>query len=412
MAIQDVHNDRQLVRAFAAIETTPGTAAVADFVLLGDMVINETRPLSDVASFAGTYAQDYAVVYGPKDIGGTYSEPLTYEGLANTARLALAAGPTGVSDAQTTPSYLYTYNHNMTASTRQSASIYYGFPELLFLCTGARFSAFNVSCDIDDANASWMLNVPTIYASSKDIYLRQEGTATTATSTVITDTAMSIGTTQYVGGYIHIIGGTGKDQVRQIVSHTATAVTTAAWTVTPAIGSTFMLVGPTPALSVPSYRTIAAADTQVFIDDYTGGTIGTTDESDRVISWNVGFEWPIQPKRFQGSGDGYDAKTGAGAIRVAGSIRMEFDSPKEYERFIGKEEVRLRFKQTDTQLINTSPATYRTAQIDVFKAALEAPAFDYRNSNMTQTINFRGYVDSVEGIIERVIVRTATSALP
>ena len=103
MAIQDVHNDRQLVRAFAAIETTPGTAAVADFVLLGDMVINETRPLSDVASFAGTYAQDYAVVYGPKDIGGTYSEPLTYEGLANTARLALAAGPTGVSDAQTTP---------------------------------------------------------------------------------------------------------------------------------------------------------------------------------------------------------------------------------------------------------------------------------------------------------------------
>jgi hypothetical protein len=31
---------------------------------------------------------------------------------------------------------------------------------------------------------------------------------------------------------------------------------------------------------------------------------------------------------------------------------------------------------------------------------------------MTQTINFRGYVDSVEGIIERVIVRTATSALP
>jgi hypothetical protein len=131
-----------------------------------------------------------------------------------------------------------------------------------------------------------------------------------------------------------------------------------------------------------------------------------------VISWNVGIEWPIQPKRFQGSGDGYDAKTGAGAIRVAGSIRMEFDSPKEYERFIGKEEVRLRFKQTDTQLINTSPATYRTAQIDVFKAALEAPAFDYRNSNMTQTINFRGYVDSVEGIIERVIVRTATAALP
>jgi hypothetical protein len=412
MAIQDVHNDRQLVRAFAGVETTAATAVAADFVLLGDMNITSTRPLSDVPSFAGTYAKDYTVVYGPQDIGGTYSEPLTYEGFANTARLALATGPAGVSDAQTTPSYLYTYNHSMTTPTRQSASVYYGFPELLFLCTGVRFPQYNISCDIDDANAAWMLNVPTLYASTKDLYLRVEGTATAATSTTVTDTAQALGTTAYVGGWIHIIGGTGKDQVRQIVSHTATVITTAAWTVTPTAGSTFLLVGPTPALTVPSYRTIAAADTQVFVDDYVGGTIGTTDESDRVISWNVGFDWPIQPKRFQGSGDGYDAKTGNGTITVAGSIRMEFDSPKEWERFIGKEEVKLRFKQTDTQLINTSPATYRTAQIDVFRAAWEAPTYDYRNSNQTQTLNFRGYVDPTENVIVRHIVRTATSALP
>jgi hypothetical protein len=31
---------------------------------------------------------------------------------------------------------------------------------------------------------------------------------------------------------------------------------------------------------------------------------------------------------------------------------------------------------------------------------------------MTQTLNFRGYVDSVENIYSRYIVRTATSALP
>ena len=66
-----------------------------------------------------------------------------------------------------------------------------------------------------------MLNVPTIYASSKDIYLRVEGTATAATSTVVTDSALALGASAYVGGYIHLIGGTGKDQVRQIVSHTA-----------------------------------------------------------------------------------------------------------------------------------------------------------------------------------------------
>jgi hypothetical protein len=412
MAIINVANDRQLVRAFAGIETTAGTSVAADFVLMGDLSMTETRPLSDIASFAGTYAQDYTVVYGPKDIGGTYSEPLTYEGLANTARLALASGPTGVSDAQTTPSYLYTYNHGMTAPTRQSASVYYGFEEMPFLCTGVRFPAYNISCDIDDANAAWMLNVPTIYAGTKDLYMRYEGTATAGTATTLTDSGATWTVNAYQGGWVHIIGGTGKDQAREIASNTATALTVATWDVNPSAGSIYLLTGPMPSLTVPSYRTIAAENTQVFVDDYTGGTIGTTDESDRVISWNVGFEWPIQPKRFQGSGDGYDAKTGNGAIRVAGSIRMEFDSPKEFERFIGKEEVRLRFKQTDTQLINTSPATYRTAQIDVFKAALEAPAYDYRNSNMTQTINFRGYVDSTEGIIERIAVRTATSALP
>jgi hypothetical protein len=412
MAIINVANDRQLVRAFAGIETTAGTSVAADFVLMGDLTMTETRPLSDIASFAGTYAQDYTVVYGPKDIGGTYSEPLTYEGLANTARLALASGPTGVSDAQTTPSYLYTYNHGMTAPTRQSASVYYGFEEMPFLCTGVRFPAYNISCDIDDANAAWMLNVPTIYAGTKDLYMRYEGTATAGTATTLTDSGATWTVNAYQGGWVHIIGGTGKDQAREIASNTATALTVATWDVNPSAGSIYLLTGPMPSLTVPSYRTIAAENTQVFVDDYTGGTIGTTDESDRVISWNVGFEWPIQPKRFQGSGDGYDAKTGNGAIRVAGSIRMEFDSPKEFERFIGKEEVRLRFKQTDTQLINTSPATYRTAQIDVFKAALEAPAYDYRNSNMTQTINFRGYVDSTEGIIERIAVRTATSALP
>jgi hypothetical protein len=257
-----------------------------------------------------------------------------------------------------------------------------------------------------------MLNVPTIYAGTKDLYMRYEGTATAGTATTLTDSGATWTVNAYQGGWVHIIGGTGKDQAREIASNTATALTVATWDVNPSAGSIYLLTGPMPSLTVPSYRTIAAENTQVFVDDYTGGTIGTTDESDRVISWNVGFEWPIQPKRFQGSGDGYDAKTGNGAIRVAGSIRMEFDSPKEFERFIGKEEVRLRFKQTDTQLINTSPATYRTAQIDVFKAALEAPAYDYRNSNMTQTINFRGYVDSTEGIIERIAVRTATSALP
>jgi len=67
------------------------------------------------------------------------------------------------------------------------------------------------------------------------------GKATSATSTVLTNTNAALGTDTYKLAYIRIIRGTGIGQVRQITSHSATAVTTAAWDITPDSTSEYVI---------------------------------------------------------------------------------------------------------------------------------------------------------------------------
>lgn len=413
MAIANVHNDQQLVRAFAGTETTAGTAVTPTFPLLGAFQLTKTRALSDIASYAGTYMSNYTPVYGPTDLGGSYGQPLTFEAFATLPRYALAASPTPVSDGAVTPGYTRTFNHNTASRLSDAMTVIHGFKEMPFVAAGVRLPAFNINCDVDATEAAWVLNVPTLYATSDDLYMYRTGTATAATTTTVT-TGVAATLNAYALGWIHIIKGTGAGQAREIVSNTAPGVYTVSPAFSPAPDNTsvYILTGPMPAISIPDYETINAESTQTFIDDYTGGTIGTTDDSARVISWNVGFEWPVLSKRFQGStAGGYDAKTGNGPIVVAGSIRMEFDSPKEYKRFVDRGLLKIRHKQVGS-IIDTATSTRKLAQIDVFRAALEAPTWDFRNSNQTINIPYRGYVDSVEGIYERLVSKTALATLP
>lgn len=83
------------------------------------------------------------------------------------------------------------------------------------------------------------------------------GTATSGTTTTLTDTNLAMTTNQYAGAYIRIFDGTGDGQIRQIVSNTSTAFTVATW-IAPDTTSRYVVYGTdvwttttgTPGLSV------------------------------------------------------------------------------------------------------------------------------------------------------------------
>lgn len=416
MAIISVANDVQLERVAAVTETTPGGGGIPTFLLPGTFSLVESRPLADIDNYNGTYMQDDQVVFGPTDISGSYGQNLSFEKLALLPRYSMCQAPTPVSDGNPTPGFTYTYNHDTNRATRQSFAAQYGFEEIPFFSTGIRIPQLSISCDTDDAQASWKVNSPTLFATSKDLLGKFRGTATGATATTLTMTGAGWTLNQFQGGWIHITKGTGRDQAFEIASNTGTGPPANTITIVgtfspvPDTTSQFTLVTAMASPSASSDESINAEGTKTFIDDY-GSPIGTTDDSFRVISWNADWDWPVSPKRFQGNVGGYDAKTGNGPMRMTGSLRMEFDSPKEYNRFKDRGAVSIRHRQTGT-VISASPLTNKLAQIDIFKAVLEGPTMDARNFNRTITIPWRAYRDATENHLARLIAKTAQASLP
>jgi len=113
------------------------------------------------------------------------------------------------------------------------------------------------------------------------------GTATAGTATTLTNSGAAWGTTQYVGKWVEITGGTGIGQTRKIASHTATALTVASWTTTPDTTSTYQIIEPkfvftiTPPKNVKMIGSnITSGDTYIWVkgieDLYPGQTINIT----------------------------------------------------------------------------------------------------------------------------------------
>lgn len=88
---------------------------------------------------------------------------------------------------------------------------------------------------IDDARATnYTPTTPAQWSASNT------GTATSGTTSSITDTSKTFVVNALAGQWVHIVGGTGSGQARLIVSNTATALTiTPNWTVSPAAGSQY-----------------------------------------------------------------------------------------------------------------------------------------------------------------------------
>jgi len=67
------------------------------------------------------------------------------------------------------------------------------------------------------------------------------GTATAGAATTITDSSKTWTTNAYAGYAVYIYSGTGKGQIREIVSNTATALTVATWATNPDATSKYII---------------------------------------------------------------------------------------------------------------------------------------------------------------------------
>src|SRR5690606_15080453 len=136
----------------------------------------------------------------------------------------------------------------------------------------------------------------------------------------------------------------------------------------------------------------------VFIDPL-GGTIGTTEIQDRIISTNVTVSNARTPKRFLDNGKNeISAKTGRGARLVSGQIRVEFDRFDEYNRWETLDGFSLRIYQ-EGSVIDATEGTVKYAQIDVPVCYFSTPTEDARENNMTMTLPWWGFLPDSDPII-------------
>lgn len=75
--------------------------------------------------------------------------------------------------------------------------------------------------------------------------VQDSGTAESGTSTTLTDTDQTWTTDEHAGRTVHITGGTGAGQVREIASNTSDTLTVeTAWDTTPDATSTYQILSP------------------------------------------------------------------------------------------------------------------------------------------------------------------------
>jgi hypothetical protein len=406
-----VPNESALRRAYAGTQDFYDTPVAPTFKLYGQMVINSTRQITESDDRAGTRFVDYEPTYGPWTADGTYQVNLSYEDLAILPRYAVRGGISGVSDANTTPSYLYSYTTPAVTNELEAMTVEHSFPGIPERAETVMFNDFTISADADDAQAVWKWN-GNLWVRFSGPLTGESGTATAGTTTSLTMTGAGWTIDEWAGAYVYIRSGAREGDAVEVASNTADTLTfsnTLAAAI--AAGDEFDISGVfTSGITDRSRTLIKGPGTTVYIDDE-AGTIGTT-EYPKWISWSVTYQNNLSSKRFGSDIDRVSDKVGLGIAKVTGQIRLEFDDPLEYQHFSDGDMRRIRIQQTDTTLVNTSPATYRQATIDVPLAAWSQVTKDERGSNITATFAFVGFVDTTAGYPVRFQSLVPMAALP
>jgi hypothetical protein len=406
-----IPNSVALKRAYAGTEAQAGVPVVPTARWYGDLVLNPKRSMSDREEYAGTYFGDYVAVFGPWEVDGTYEQTLTYEDLTMLLRYGLTGSVTGVSDGNGAPGYLYSHKPSPDTVDLDAATIEFGNPGMPWIASCVFFDEFTIKGDIDNADGAWIWSSK-VKACTHDLKTATTGAATGGTTSTVVKSAAGWTTNQFQGGYVRMLTGTAGNigQVRRVLSNDATTLTIAGlFPAVVASGDTFEVSAIfTPSVPDRSRETIDAPGTVLYIDP---GTIGTTQQLGRFISFEVTWMNNAKLKRFMENRFSYAPRIDQGKKRVRGQIRMEFDNRDQYDAWKAGLSRKIRIKQTGSQ-INLSPATNKYAQIDILNARWSEITVDTRDNNITCTWGFKGLVDTTAQSPIQIDVKHAVAVNP
>jgi hypothetical protein len=387
MPILAVPNETELSSLMLATEGTPGvfqtpTKRMAlDFTAVpGVGAVKRSQDATGGYDRTANIRREFA------DPSGTIGGAATYQELAILSKYAVKGGVTGTDDGNTVHGYTYNFVPAFNADDMNTFSALYGVDGLPWQATGVRLDEFNISGDATSADNQWQIGGTPFLKEAKR-YEGFQGISTGLTTTTLTMTGAGWTVNAHQGAYVFLDYGTGTGLVRQIASNTATALTFE--TAIPTPGSTtipFYISGLYPSLAMPTYDIIEMEGTQIFLDVYnsSASTLGTTNISDRVLSFNVTQTLNLANKR---RASGIVSRKGRGAREVSGTLRFEFDRWDEYAKWIGNSELSIRIQKTGP-IINPSPQTNHRARIDVERAVFDAWTEDADNNNMTVSLTF------------------------
>ena len=400
MVSSTVPNEVANKKVLAGTETVPGTAVTPTAYWLGDLSITKTADLADRMDATGGYDRRVTPRMSPATFSGTYAEDLAFENLPRTVRYWLVGDTVGVSDAETTPGYVYTQSPAFASDTIDTATLQYGVDGLTFRSTGVSHNEGTITIDVDDTDGIWKFSSNLFVRSKEPLPTVIEGVATGGSTTTVVDSGAAFTPDALIGRYVNVGFDSGAGQVRQITDNDATTITVApAFDVAAAASDTYRVEASfTSGISRPDYEYIPTYGTQVFVDPL-GGTIGTTEIEDRIISVNLTVGNQRTPKRFlDNPKNEVSAKTGRGARTISGQIRVEFDRFDEYNRWETLDGFQLRIYQEGT-VIDSGASTVKYAQIDVPVCYFSTPTEDARENNMTMTLPFWAFLPDSDPIL-------------
>jgi hypothetical protein len=406
--ITKIANDERNQVLYGAIETVPGVAPASGYQKINGTIDFPLGPppLSDTADVTGTYMSDDTPARGNRIPSGNFSAPASFERLPWWARLAIESGDAPASGSG--PDYTYIQEPNLTADDVDTAAFKMGVVGNGFQVAGFRATEFNLATDVDNASGFWEISGTANASSVDELPGSFEGVATGGTATTLVMTGAGWTVNYWEGAFVFNEFGSGTGDVRQVVSNTADTLTVStAWDRTPLSGDTFRIAGMFPAGVVSTAEEkIPNAGTKLWILDVGVAPSATNFIRNRVISANVNIGMNLDPKTFLENEAGTTSGIfGRGALQVTGSVRMEFDRYDELSAMKAMREMLIRIEQTGTELDTGLP---KMARVEVTRAVWNEQTRDQRNNNLTQTLSFRGYLNTPP---YRITTRNGLAAL-